>query len=361
MALLAQATTVGPLALSNRIVIAPMCMYSAIDGVATPFHAQHLGRLALSGAGLVIIEATGVSPQGRISDRCLGLWNDAQEEALARLLRDTRTYSDTPIAIQIGHAGRKASTHALWVNGGAPLSGEAAWSVCGPSAIPFAEAWPTPQALDEAGMQAIIDQFVETTKRADRAGFDAVELHCAHGYLLSSFLSPVANQRDDAFGGSLENRMRFPLQVARAVREAWPRSKALGARFNGSDWSEQGITPDEAAAFGQALAALGYDWLHVSSGGNDAAAKISAQSAYQLPFAKAVRAANPDTKIIGVGLLKTGEAAEEALQDGSADLIAVARAVLDNPNWAHHVLAELTGTEALPHPYERAGMAWRNR
>jgi 2,4-dienoyl-CoA reductase-like NADH-dependent reductase (Old Yellow Enzyme family) len=352
----------GPLTLANRLIVAPMCMYSANEGVPGAFHDQHLGRLALSGAGMVIIEATGVSPQGRITDRCLGLWNDTQEEALRQLLGRVRTYSSTPIAIQIGHAGRKASTSAPWINRGAPLSdADGAWPVVGPSALAFKETWPTPQALDEAGMAALIEDFVACAKRADRAGFDALELHAAHGYLLSSFLSPVANQRTDAYGGSLSNRMHFPLQVAEAVRAVWPKNKALGARFNGSDWSDQGITPQEAAQFGAALSALGYDWLHVSSGGNDATARISAQSAYQLPFAAQVKAANPDTAVIGVGLIKSAKAALAPVVAGDVDLIAVGRAVLDNPNWPHHVLAEVSGFEDLPHPYERADKAWRER
>lgn len=362
MSLIAQPYGLGPLRISNRIIVAPMCMYSATDGVPGPFHAQHLGRLALSGAGLAIMEATAVSPEGRISDRCLGLWNDQQEAAFARLLADVRSYSDTPIGIQIGHAGRKASTSAIWINGGKPLSQEdGAWPVIGPSALPFADGWPMPQTLTLADMDRLVADFEACTRRADRAGFDALELHAAHGYLLSSFLSPVANVRSDDFGGALENRMRFPLRVAEAVRNVWPRHKPLGVRLNGSDWSDFGIAPDEAAIFGQRMAALGFDWLHVSSGGNDAAAKISAQSAYQIPFAERVKAANPDTTVIAVGLIKDASSAAEVLDKRSADLVAIGRAVLDNPNWPHHVLAELTGQENLPSQYERASLVWRKR
>ena len=362
MTKIAQPYALGPLTLSNRIVVAPMCMYSADDGVPGPFHAQHLGRIALSGAGLAIMEATAVSPEGRISDRCLGLWNDEQEAALSKLLADTRTYSDTPIGIQIGHAGRKASTSALWINGGKPLTADSGgWPVIGPSALPFTDGWPLPEALTQDDMDRLVEDFKNCARRADCAGFDALELHAAHGYLLSSFLSPVANVRTDAFGGELENRMRFPLRVAKAVREVWPRNKPLGVRLNGSDWSERGITADEAATFGNRLSALGYDWLHVSSGGNDATATISAQSAYQLPFAQTVKTANPDTTVIAVGLIKDGLAASDVIEDGTADLVAVGRAVLDNPNWPHHVLAELTGQENLPHQYERASLAWRKR
>jgi len=360
--MLCEPYALGPLTLNNRLIVAPMCMYSAHEGLPSAFHDQHLGRMALSGAGMVILEATGVGPEGRITDRCLGLWNDAQEDALRQLLERVRTYASTPIAIQIGHAGRKASTSAPWVKGGEPLSdADGGWPLIGPSPIPFKPSWPQPQQLDGPGMAVVIEAFVQAAQRADRAGFDALELHAAHGYLLSSFLSDIANQRDDDYGGSLDNRMRFPLQVAKAVREVWPRHKALGVRLNGSDWSQAGITPDQAALFGKALSALGYDWLHISSGGNDATARISAQSAYQLDFAATVKRANPKTTVIGVGLIGTAKAAAAPIDDGRVDLIAAGRAVLDNPNWPHHVIAELTGQEALPRQYERAGKAWRDR
>lgn len=362
MSKIAQPYQIGPLTISNRIIVAPMCMYSAKNGVPGPFHAQHLGRLALSGAGLAIMEATAVSEEGRISDRCLGLWNDEQEAAFASLLSATRSYCQTPIGIQIGHAGRKASTSALWINGGKPLSRQdGAWPVLGPTDAPFSEGWPVPHAITDSDMDGLVSGFENCARRADKVGFDALELHAAHGYLLSSFLSPVANTRSDEYGGSLENRMRFPLRVAQAVRNVWPNSKALGARLNGSDWSEHGITPEEAAIFGQQLSAVGYDWLHISSGGNDPMAKISAQSAYQIPFAQTVKSKNPDTTVIAVGLIKDAEAAAEVIDNHSADLVAVGRAVLDNPNWPHHALADLTGHADLPHQYERASLVWRKR
>lgn len=358
MSLLFTPRAVGPLTLKNRIAIAPMCQYSAVDGVPQPWHAQHLARLALSGAGLVIVEATGVEAAGRISWADTGLWNDAQEAAFAKIIRDIRTYSDTPIAVQLGHAGRKASTNPPWIDHGGPAPADKAWETFSASAQPYRDDWHTPTALDQAGMDRVVAAFVDAAARADRAGFDVVELHAAHGYLLTQFLSPLSNARTDAFGGSLENRMRFPLRVAQALRDAWPRTKALGARFNGSDWTDGGITPGEAAVFGRALHDMGYDYLHLTSGGNVAAARIPGdQPGYQLPFAEAVKTAVPEANVMAVGLIATPQQAEAALAEGQADLIAVARAVLDDPNWGHHAAVVLGAEEALPVQYERAGAA----
>ena len=350
---------IGPLSLKNRIVIAPMCQYSAIDGVIQPWHAQHLGKMAVSGAGLVIVEATGVEPAARISPACPGLWNDEQEAAFAALLKDIRTYSDTPIGIQLAHAGRKGSTTPPWIdNGRACTPEEGAWETFSASAMPFVEAWPTPTALDAAGMQRVIDAFVQSAQRADRAGFDLVELHAAHGYLLTQFLSPITNQRTDEYGGSADNRARFPLQVAQALRDAWPRTKAIGARFNGSDWVEGGLTIEEVTAFGSALHAMGYDYLHLTSGGNVAGAKIPGdQLGFQVPFAEAMKAAEPDATVMAVGMIVTPDQAEQIVASGQADFIALARAVLDDPHWAHHAAVELGHTRTLPNQYERASKA----
>lgn len=359
MSLLFTPYAVGPLTLKNRIVIAPMCQYSAIDGVPQPWHAQHVARLALSGAGLVVIEATSVEAAGRISWADTGLWNDEQEAAFARIIRDIRTYSETPIGIQLGHAGRKASTNPPWIDRGGPAPADKAWETFSASAQPYRDDWHTPTALDQAGMDRVVAAFVDAAERADRAGFDLVELHAAHGYLLTQFLSPLSNERTDEYGGSLENRMRFPLRVARALRDAWPRTKALGVRFNGSDWTEGGITPDEAAVFGQALHEMGYDYLHLTSGGNVATARIPGdQPGYQLPFAEAVKAAVPEASVMAVGMIVTPQQAEAVLTEGKADLIAVARAVLDDPNWGHHAAVALGAEEALPVQYERAGAAY---
>lgn len=343
----------GPLSLRNRIVVAPMCQYSAVDGVPQPWHAQHLGRLALSGAALVIVEATGVEARGRISLGDTGLWNDAQEAAFAALIRDIRTYSDTPIGIQLAHAGRKASTSAPWIDGGRALwPEERAWETIAPSAIAFKDGWHTPAELDEAGMDAVVQAFVDAARRADRAGFDVVELHAAHGYLLSEFLSPLSNRRTDQYGGSAENRMRFPLRVARALRDVWPRTKALGARFNGSDWVEDGITDDEVQAFGRALHAMGYDYLHLTSGGNVARARIpGAEPGYQLPFAAGMKAAAPDATVTAVGMIYEPHQAEAIVTSGQADLVAIARAALDDPHWPLHAAAALGVTDPVAAPW----------
>jgi 2,4-dienoyl-CoA reductase-like NADH-dependent reductase (Old Yellow Enzyme family) len=349
---------IGPLTLNNRVVVAPMCQYSAIDGVPQPWHVQHLGRLAISGAGLVIVEATGVEAAGRITPDDTGLWNDAQEAAFARIISDIRTYSDTPIGIQLGHAGRKASTSAPWKGGQALTAEEGAWRTFGPSAIAFKDSWHTPTEMTEADMERVVAAFEDAARRADRAGFDMVELHAAHGYLLSEFLSPVSNRRTDTYGGSAENRARFPLWVARALREAWPRTKALGVRFNGSDWVEGGVALDEVIAFGRALHAMGYDYLHLSSGGNAAQADIpGAELGYQVRFAEAVKAAVPEARVMAVGMIFDPKQAEEIVATGKADLIAVARAVLDDPNWPHHAAVALGHGEGLPPQYARAGKA----
>ena len=346
---------VGPLTLKNRIIVAPMCQYSAVDGVPQPWHAQHLGKLVLSGASLVLVEATGVEAAGRISWADTGLWNDEQEAAFATLIQQIRTYSDTPIGIQLAHAGRKASTNPPWIERGGPAGADKAWQTFSASAEPFRDDWHTPEALDEAGMQRVIDGFVQAAGRALRAGFDVVELHAAHGYLLTQFLSPLSNRRTDDYGGSLENRMRFPLRVAAALRDAWPRTHALGARLNGSDWTEGGITPDEAVAFSQALHDLGYDYLHLTSGGNVATAKIPGdQPGYQLPFAQAVKAAIPEANVIAVGMIYDARQAEEIVASGQADAVAIARAVLDDPNWPHHAASALGQPEGLPDQYARA-------
>jgi len=355
LSLLFTPRAVGPLTLRNRIVIAPMCQYSAIDGVPQPWHAQHLGRLAISGAGLVIVEATGVEAAGRISPADTGLWNDDQETAFAALISGIRTYSDTPIGIQLGHAGRKASTTPPWIGNRALTPEEGAWATFAPSAIPFKDDWHTPAALDETGMQRVIDAFVAAAGRALRAGFDLVELHAAHGYLLSEFLSPVSNHRTDDYGGSAENRMRFPLRVARALRDAWPREKALGARFNGSDWVDDGVTVEEVQTFARALHDMGYDYLHISTGGNVARAHIpGGEPGYQVAFAEAVKAAVPEANVIAVGMIYEPEHAEAIIAGGKADFIAIARAVLDDPNWPHHAATALGMPEGLPNQYARA-------
>lgn len=346
----------GDIELANRIVVAPMCQYSARDGVPQPWHDQHLGTMALSGAGLVIVEATGVEAVGRITPGDTGLWNDEQEQAFAALLKKIRTYASAHFGIQLAHAGRKASTTAPWIDRGRPLKPEeGAWTTFAPSAIPFAEGWHTPQALDEAGLKRVRDAFVQAAQRADRAGFDLVELHGAHGYLLNEFVSGLSNHRTDAYGGSLENRLRFPLEVAEAVRAIWPKSKILGARLNGSDWAEGGVTPEESIAFCRELKKLGFDYVHVSSGGLVPYAKIPGnQPGYQVPFAEAVKKAVPGLPVIAVGMITDPNQAEAVLQEDKADMIALARALLDDPRWGWRAAERLGAASPVPVQYERA-------
>ena len=356
----------GGIDLKSRVIAAPMCEYSAVDGVIQPWHWQHLGVLAISGVSVVIVEATGVLPESRISPGDTGLWNDAQEAEFARLIKDIATYSDTPLGIQLAHAGRKASTHPPWQDKGGPLKpGEGAWTTVAPSAVPFNEGWHTPEPLDLAGMDRVVEAFVAAAKRADRAGFALAEIHGAHGYLISEFLSPVANKRTDDYGGALENRMRVPLRIAEAVRAAWPKTKALGMRLNGSDWVEGGITPEETAEVCARLEALGLDYVHISSGANAAKAVMPwKEPGYQVAFAETVKKRCPTLPVIAVGMIAGAHQAEAILAEGKADMVALARALLDDPRWPLHAAETLDAAGPSPWPvqYQRAaGAAWPGR
>jgi 2,4-dienoyl-CoA reductase-like NADH-dependent reductase (Old Yellow Enzyme family) len=346
---------IGGIELSNRIVVSPMCQYSASEGMPTPWHRQHLGSLAVSGAGLLILEAASVLPEARITQGDLGLWSDAHAESLARLRADIRSFSSARIGIQLAHAGRKAAVNAPWVDHGKPMAGEAAWPIVGPSALAFDDGYQTPAALDEAGMVRIRDAFVLAAHRADQAGFDLIELHVAHGYLLHEFFSPLSNTRTDTYGGSLENRMRLPLEIAQAVRAVWPKSKALGARITGSEWLEGGTTPDDAVAFARALKAAGLDYVCVSSGGNAPQAPIPGREpGYQVAFAAKVKAeANLPT--MAVGMIVDPAQAEQIVGSGQADMVALARAMLDDPRWPIHAATALGVEPPVPVQYARAG------
>jgi len=341
--------------LANRIVIAPMCQYSAPNnGCMSDWHEIHLGQLALSGAALLTIEATAVVPEGRITWADVGLYDDATEQAMARTLDKVRHWSDIPIGIQLGHAGRKASTETPWA-GGHQLSPdhEHGWKTEGPSAIAFHEGDDAPTALDEAGMKRIRDAFAAAAVRAGRLGLDFVQIHGAHGYLLHQFLSPLSNQRTDAYGGSLENRMRFPLEVFDAVRAAFPADRAVTMRVSATDWVEGGWNLEETIAFARALEARGCDAIHVSTGGNHPAQKIPVGPSYQVPFARAVKQA-VDVPVVAVGLITNAEQAEAIIATGDADLIALARTILYDPRWPWHAAAELGGTVRAPKQYLRS-------
>jgi len=344
------------LELSNRIVVSPMCQYSADDGCANDWHLMHLGTLAQSGAALLMAEATAVERQGRITHGCLGLYSDANERELAKVVAHCRRFGTAKLGIQIGHAGRKASARVPWDGGNALQPHEDPWQTLAPSPIAFTENWHVPQAMTRADMERIRNAFVATARRALRLGFDLVELHGAHGYLLHSFMSPISNQRDDEYGGSPANRMRFPLEVVAAVRDVWPTERPLGMRITGSDWLEGGITPDDAVAIARSLKDGGIDYVCVSSGGVNPSAKVKLEPGYQVPFAAKIR------KEVGlstraVGLIVTPTQAEAIVAEGKADMVALARAMLDNPHWGWTAARALGADVARPPQYARAADA----
>ena len=330
----------GDLRLANRIVIPPMCQYSADRGNATDWHRIHLGNLALSGAGLLIIEATAVEAIGRISPADLGLWSDDNAAALAGVLESIRRYSAMPVAVQLAHAGRKASSHVPWEGGQLIPLADGGWETAAPSGLAYAPGERAPLALDAAGLRRIREAFVAATRRAARIGLDAVEVHGAHGYLLHQFLSPLANQRDDAYGGSLENRLCFPLEVFDAVRAAFPAGKPVGMRISATDWVEGGWDLEQSVVLADALKARGCDFIHVSTGGLSPLQKIALGPGYQLPFAERIRAAS-GLPTIAVGLITEAEQAEAIVATGQADLVGVARAMLYEPRWPWHAAARL--------------------
>jgi 2,4-dienoyl-CoA reductase-like NADH-dependent reductase (Old Yellow Enzyme family) len=352
---------VGRLELQNRIVIAPMCQYSAADGCATDWHLIHLGHLALSGAALLTIEATAVLPEGRISARDLGLWSDETERALGRTLESVRRWSDMPIGIQLAHAGRKASTRVPWEGGAQiPPADQDGWQTVAPSAIPFSDGQHPPLALDRPGLEKVRDGFARAATRAARLGLDAVQLHGAHGYLLHQFLSPLSNHRNDEYGGSLENRMRFPLEVFEAVRAAFPPDRPVSIRVSGTDWAAGGWDLDQTIVFAKELQARGCSALHVSSGGMTPAQQIPIGPSYQVPLARAVKAAT-GMPVIAVGLITAFEQAEAIVRTGDADLIALARAMLYDPRWPWHAAAHLGASVQAPKQYLRSQpAAYRN-
>ena len=347
--------TLGGHTLANRIAIAPMCMYSADDGSATDWHIAHWTSLGISGAAMVTIEATGVERRGRITHGCLGLYSEANEAAAARALAAARRFSpaSTLFGIQLGHAGRKASTQRP-MEGGGPLGAhEDAWTVVGPSAIPFAPGYPVPEALDEAGIETVIEAFVSAAKRAERAGFDFVELHGAHGYLLHEFLSPISNHRTDRWGGSLENRMRLTVTISERVRAALSPKVLVGARLSASDWVEGGFTVEEAVEVARALKAAGAVYICASSGGNVHDARIPVGPLYQAHLAETIqREAGISTR--AVGLITEPEQAESIVASGKADMVAIARAILADPRWPWRAAATLGGKVHLVPQYDRS-------
>lgn len=344
----------GPVTLPNRIVVAPMCQYSADDGCMNDWHLQHLMNLAMSGAGLVVVEATAVERLGRITHGCVGLYNDANERALKRVLDAARAVAlpGTKFGIQIGHAGRKASSERPW-EGGGPLKDNAdPWATVGPSAIPFDEGWHMPREMTAQDKLRIAQAFVDAAKRALRLGFDAVELHMAHGYLLHSVISPISNTRTDGFGGSRDNRFAWPLSIAAAVKAALPAHVALGARITGQDWTDEGLQVADAVALAAELKGAGLDFVCVSSGGVTPRIRIAVKPGYQVPFAQAVKAGS-GIATRAVGLINTPGQAEEVITSGAADMVAIGRGLLDNPRWGWHAAEELGVELTYPPQYAR--------
>ena len=345
---------IGSLAMRNRITIAPMCQYSAIDGSAGDWHMIHLGHLALSGAALLTIEATAVSPEGRISAGDLGLYSDDNAAALARVLAAIRRYSPIRVAMQLAHAGRKGSTRIPWEGGTqVPAGDPRGWRTVAPSALPHNPGDAAPQALDRQGMERVRDQFAQSARRAALLGLDGIEIHAAHGYLLHEFLSPIANQRSDEFGGSLENRMRFPLEVFEAVRQAFPAERPVWVRLSATDWVPGGWDIEGAVAFSQALRERGCAAIHVSSGGVSPLQKIDLVPGYQVPLAERIKR-DVGLPTIAVGLITTAEQAQAIIVNGQADAIALARAMLYDPRWPWHAAARLHASVPAPPQYLRS-------
>lgn len=345
--------TIGPLTLENRIVIAPMCQYSADEGRTTDWHVIHMGQLALSGAGLFVIEATAVEAIGRITNGCVGLYSDETEAALKKTIDSVRKYSAMPIMIQLAHAGRKASSYRPWEGGQLQSPADGGWQTVGPSAIPQLPGEAPPLALTQADMKRIREAFVQGVKRSARIGFNGIELHAAHGYLMHQFLSPIANQRTDEYGGSLENRMRFPLEVFAAMREVTPANITLGIRISATDWVDGGLTAEESVEFGKRLKTLGCDFIDVSSGGVSPAQKIPLGPKYQVPLARQIKQGT-GLPTMAVGLITTPQEAEGIIADGEADMVALARAMMYDPRWPWHAAAELGAQVTAPKQYWRS-------
>ena len=341
------------LELDNRIIVAPMCQYSARAGEATDWHMMHLGQLAMSGAGLLMTEATATAPEARITDWDLGLYSDGCERALGRVLAAIREYAPVPVGIQIAHAGRKASTREPWAGGAQiPPDSPHGWRTEAPSPVAQREGEAPPHALDAEDLKRVRYDFVLAARRAVRLGLDAVEIHGAHGYLLHQFLSPLSNRRSDAYGGSLENRLRFPLEVFEAVREVVPAGRPVWMRVSASDWVEGGWDLDQTIALADALKARGAAAIHVSSGGLSEKQRIALGPGYQVPFAERIKA-QTGLATIAVGLITEPAQAEAILREGKADAVSLARAMLYDPRWPWHAAAELGAKVRAPKQYWR--------
>ncbi len=341
------------LTLPNRIMVAPMCQYSAEHGAANAWHFIHMGTMAFSGAGMFCIEATHVEPDGRITPGCLGLWDDRTEAALQPIVAAIRQHSKVAIAMQLAHAGRKASSHVPWKGGQQiPLS-EGGWVASAPSAVAYKAGENPPVALDAAGMERVRKAFENAARRAARLGLDAIEVHAAHGYLIHEFLSPLSNQRTDEYGGSLENRMRLPLEIFDTIRAAFPAEKPVGVKVSATDWVPGGWDLEQTIEFAKELKKRGVDWIDASSAGRSPLQKIAVGPSDQVPFAQAFKEAT-GVNTIAIGLITEPQQAEEILASGKADIVALARGMLYDPRWPWHAAAQLGGTVEAPPQYWRS-------
>lgn len=338
--------------LLNRIVVSPMAQYSAKEGCATEWHYVHLGSMAVSGAGLVIAEFAAVQPEGRISPSDLGIWSERTAQSLSPIVRFFREYSEAKFGIQLAHSGRKGSTNTFW-EGHLPLAPEqGGWALAAPSALAY-PGRPVPGALDDGAMEALLEDYASATRRSHEIGVDLIEIHAAHGYLLHSFLSPLSNQRQDRYGGSLENRIRYPLAIFDRVRAVWPQEKPLGVRISACDWIDGGWTVEDSIILASELRKRGCDYVTASSGGLLPEQKITTGPGYQIPLARRIRR-EAELTTMAVGLITEPEQAEKVLADESADLVALGRGMLADPRWPWNAADELGGACWCPPQYERA-------
>lgn len=344
---------IGTQQLENRIVIPPMCQYSAKDGLATDWHLMHYGSLSHSGAGLMILEATAVCPEGRLSPFDLGLWGDKQQQAMASLISSIRQYSKMPIAVQLVHAGRKASMPASWQQEKHVPAEQGGWQTVAPSAIAFDTNYDLPTALTTLEIKELVKQFADAAVRADKAGIDFIEIHGAHGYLIHQFLSPLTNQRTDEYGGSFENRMRFAIEVFQAIRSVFPKQKGVGIRISATDWVDGGWSLDESIVLAKKLDELGCSYIHVSTGGLDIRQQIPVGPNYQVPFAQAIKQ-HVTMPVIAVGLITEAQQAEAIISTAQADMVAIGRDMLFNPHWPWFAAQTLGAQITAPPQYYRS-------
>ena len=347
------------LEIQNRVMVSPMCQYSSTEGSAGPWHHMHLGQFAASGVGLLCIEMTNVEPIGRITPHCMGLYSDDNESALRQVVHFCKEISDTPIALQLAHAGRKASSTRPWEGRKPILPANGGWQTVAPSAIAFHDTAPAPRELSSAEIAAIVKNFSDAAHRAERIGIDAIELHAAHGYLLHQFLSPISNLRTDGYGGSLDNRMRFILEVFEATRCTWPSNKPLGIRLSATDWIHGGWDIDQSIVLCNLLRESGCDWIDVSSGGLAPDQVVPIGPGYQVPLSEQIRQ-ETGLATIAVGMITEPRQAEIILSQGKADMVALARGMLYNPRWVWHAADELGARAEYPIRYRRCRPSQRD-